>query len=66
VNERVALVVGAMLAALGLALSVSASEHAGSGFTIVGTALGIWGLHRFGRTGADSWQPPDEEGRDSG
>lgn len=53
-NERALLVVGASLAVLGLGLSVSASEAAGAGFTIVGSALCVFGLHRFGRTGADT------------
>jgi hypothetical protein len=54
VNERSLLVVGASLTVLGLGLSVSVSEAAGAGFTIVGSALCVFGLHRFGRTGADT------------
>jgi hypothetical protein len=53
-NERALLVVGASLSVLGLGLSVSVSESVGAGFTIVGSALGVFGLHRFGRTGADT------------
>lgn len=56
-NDRAALVVGSTLAAVGVASSVTLSEHAGAAFLIVGMLLGIVGLHRFGRRGADEWPP---------
>jgi hypothetical protein len=52
-SERNLLVVGASLTVLGTALSVTVAEDVGAGFMIVGATLGVWGLHRFGRSGAD-------------
>jgi hypothetical protein len=60
-SERNMLVMGALLSVFGLGIAVAASENVGAGFTIVGTALGVWGLHRFGRTGADDWTAPKNE-----
>jgi uncharacterized membrane protein HdeD (DUF308 family) len=47
------LIVGAIGICAGIALSVTESEDVGAVLTLVGLALLLLGLHRFGRLGAD-------------
>jgi hypothetical protein len=52
------LTVGAIGTCAGIALSMTGSEDVGAVLTIAGVLLLLWGLHRFGRLGAD---PPGSD-----
>lgn len=48
-----ALTVGAFGTCAGIALSITGLENTGGVMTLSGLLLLVWGLHRFGRLGAD-------------
>jgi hypothetical protein len=52
------LTVGAIGICAGIALSITGAEDVGAVLTLAGVLLLLWGLHRFGRLGAD---PPGSD-----
>ena len=54
------LTVGAIGICAGIAFSITGSEDVGAVLTLAGVLLLLWGLHRFGRLGAD---PPGSDQR---
>lgn len=59
-----ALLMGAGGLATGLALSLSGIQGAGAGLTAAGAVMMLWGLHRYGRLGADPANGSANEPRD--
>jgi hypothetical protein len=57
-SERDRILGGCVLLLLGAGLSLTVSADVGSGFMLVGVVIAVHGLHRFGRTGADRFEPP--------
>ena len=47
----------ALLGPIGVALSLVGPQWVGGLITVVGLALALWALHRFGRTGPDRPRP---------
>lgn len=62
-SERQRLVGGCVLLLVGAGLSLTLSPEVGSGFMLVGVAVAIYALHRFGRSGPDRFQAPAEKHR---
>jgi len=52
-SDRTLLSVGATGTLLGIALSTGEQPTLGGVITVLGLALTIYGLHRFGRSGSD-------------
>lgn len=55
-RATVTVAAGAVGTAGGMVVSLYGAEGAGAGLTIAGALLMLWGLHRYGRLGAD---PPE-------
>lgn len=53
-SARSLLKIGACTTAAGIALAVTGDGDVARWLTLFGLALLIWGLHRFGRLGADA------------
>jgi hypothetical protein len=56
-SARLFIQIGAIVAAVGIALAVSGEDELARWLTLAGVASLVAGLHRFGRLGAD---PPSE------
>jgi hypothetical protein len=52
-NATQALAVGAVGLSAGIVSSMAGGDDAGAVLSIVGGLMLLWGLHRFGRLGAD-------------
>lgn len=57
-SERSQILLGAAGSVLGILTSLWFSETVGALLTIGGVLCGLYGLHRFGRSGSDVWTPP--------
>jgi len=55
-SDAFRLVSGCVMAALGVALSLTLSEELGTGLLLVGVAIAIFSLHRLGRSGPDRFR----------
>ncbi|MCA9598113.1 MAG: hypothetical protein KC776_32600 [Myxococcales bacterium] len=56
-RPRNTIALAATLTLIGIALSASGNASVGAWVTLVGLVMVIYGLHRFGRTGADEPLP---------
>lgn len=56
-TNRTLLSIGATGTLFGIALSTGDQPTVGGAVTLLGLAVTIYGLHRFGRTGSDQGRP---------